>query len=152
MPTYSVVMAHVNDAVGEGEFVAAFRWAADRAGCWRGGWAYSCGACHVGLATRPVTYAHCRADPHGRFWGVSADTPSSPACDAQRNFRGRAAYPSCDHARVGTFERWFTQQNSVVSCEPSGNADRSQMVREKFRSRAAPVRMMSSAVRCPKVP
>ena len=23
MPTYSVVMAHVNDAVGEGEFVAA---------------------------------------------------------------------------------------------------------------------------------
>jgi len=86
------------------------------------------------------------------FGVYQLDTPSSPACDAQRNFRGRAAYPSCDHARVGTFERWFTQQNSVVSCEPSGNADRSQMVREKFRPRAAPVRMMSSAVRCPKVP
>jgi hypothetical protein len=37
VPTYSVVMAHVNDAVGEGEFVAASGGLLIVQGGWRGG-------------------------------------------------------------------------------------------------------------------
>jgi MFS family permease len=82
VPTYSVVMAHVNDAVGEGEFVAALERSADHARRWRGGWAFACGVCHVGFEAWPGIHAHCDADPHGRFWSVSLDTPGSSGRDA----------------------------------------------------------------------
>jgi MFS family permease len=103
VPTYSVVMAHVNDAVGEGEFVAA-----------SGGLLIMQG---VGAAAGPLLAGLAMsASEHGLSYtlivaqvlmaafGVYRSTRRVAPRDAQRSFRGRAAYPGWDHARVGTFE------------------------------------------------
>jgi len=84
----------------------------DHAGPRRGGWTLTWRACHVGVATRPVIYAHCNADRHRCIWGIPADTESSSARDAQRSFRSRAPYPSRDRARVGTFESRLALTNT----------------------------------------
>ena len=104
VPTYSVVMAHVNDAVGEGEFVAAsgglliMQGVGAAVGPLLAGFAMS--ASQHGLAYTLIA----DADPHGCIWSVSDDTPGSSARDAQRSFPGRAGRPSCDHARFCTLE------------------------------------------------
>ena len=67
VPTYSVVMAHVNDSVGEGEFVAASGGLLIMQGVGAAAGPLLGGSCHVGFAARPVVHAHCDADHHGRF-------------------------------------------------------------------------------------
>ena len=104
IPTYSVVMAHVNDRRRRGRVRSRLGRPADHAGRWRGGWAFTWRGCHVGFAARPVIHAHCDADRHGRFRRVSADTQGSSTRNAPRSFLSRAAYPSWNRARVGTFE------------------------------------------------
>jgi len=83
-------MAHVNDSVGEGEFVAA-----------SGGLLIMQG---VGAAAGPLLagfvmsafeqgqriHSHCDTNADGLFWAVSAKVQASPARDAQRILCDRA--------------------------------------------------------------
>ena len=82
VPTYSVVMAYVNDAVGEGEFVAASGGLLIVQGVGATAGPFAGGTGHVGFGSWLGIHADCAADSPGRFWSVSLHPPGCSSPDA----------------------------------------------------------------------